>query len=111
MDKRAFPRVPMRLDALLMDRRGHTATGVIHDFCAGGVFVAVDIPHLDGEAMLAEGEGVTVNVTVGEDDFALTARVARRLTNGVGLAFQNPDRAALSALQKMAVASHQRGSE
>ncbi len=105
MDKRAFPRIPMRLDALLMDRRGRTVAGVIHDFCAGGVFVAVDIPQFDGDAMLAEGEGVTVNVTVGAEDFALTARVARRLSNGVGLAFRNPDRAAVSALQKMAVAS------
>lgn len=98
----------MRLDALLMDRQGRTVAGVIHDFCAGGVFMVIDMARPDGGDVLAEGEGVTVNVSVRDEDFAITARVVRRLSNGVGLAFRNPDRAALSALQKMAIDSHRR---
>lgn len=104
MDKRAFPRIPMTLDTVLEDARGQRVTGVIHDFCAGGIFVAVS--GVGAAGLPAEGEAVAVNVSVRGEDFRLPARVARRLDSGLGLAFHDPDEAALEALQKMARDSH-----
>ncbi|MCH9670629.1 MAG: DUF1631 family protein [Gammaproteobacteria bacterium] len=110
-DKRAYVRLPLRLPGeVIVGHAGAPRQGELRDFCRGGVFFAIELdPRSSGSL---QGESATLRVRIDESSgtkgYVLNARIARVFPAGIGLAFVDPDPAALRALQHLATASQAR---
>lgn len=109
-ERRRYIRQPLFLDALLKGRGSRSFAGKIRDYCPSGLFFAWD--EAQGAFVRAEdnpiarGDAVSIAFKVDPEKDAqsceLSAKVARVLDAGVGLAFDNPDTESLQALQRLA---------
>ncbi len=109
-ENRSFPRYALRLDASLQWASGNSAACEIRNFCIGGMFVVYKLPAdqaiLDSTAFPGVGETVTICCTVPSADngaeLTFDARIRRTDLRSSGLAFVNPDLAALGVIQNFA---------
>lgn len=110
-DKRAFARLPLRLDARLVGEEWEERRGQIRDFCPGGVFLACERSASDppqAELAADAGRGRTqlrfrAPGDAGVDSvYTVLTRVVRSFEAGLGLAFIGLDLSALSALEGLA---------
>lgn len=85
-NKRAYPRYPVRLDAVAISAQGVRLDCVVEDFCQGGLFItfhpqAAHTPHWRIgdyiEVHLAQAPGST------HQDYVVQGRVARVIDIGV----------------------------
>lgn len=107
MERRAYPRHPLHLDAAITVGGSSSQACKIRDFCPGGMFLTP----LEREAQssftnfasVRKGDATTIDfsVPIGSElrHFRLQASVVRAFEGGVGVAFSNPDRAALRVLE------------
>lgn len=110
VNRRAYARLPVRLDARLKGDAWLERLGRIRDFCPGGVFLGCRTAETDPAVESLPPDDPQLRVTVGfeiedlerPETFSLEARVARAFDAGLGLAFLEPDAAALAALQRLA---------
>ncbi len=112
MERRAYPRYPLQLDALFSVIGIAPQPCSIRDFCLGGVFLAVppetrqavsdELGQLERETPLII-EFSASNEQGELQRFRVPAKVARATGTGVGVSFMNPDPAALTALRQLAM--------
>jgi hypothetical protein len=103
-EKRAYTRLPLRLEARLFGPSWAERSGQIRDFCPGGVFFAcapgTGDPSEEARAASDPLATVTVRFTLGAgSEHAVAARVARALGSGLGLSFVDPGAEIIAALQ------------
>lgn len=110
MERRAYPRIPLQLDALVTIQGVPAQPCQIRDFCLGGMFLAFgDELHT---ALLHQGRpsvrGTSLDVEFAVPAqgrprrFKLGAQVVRATETGMGVTFVKPDANALMALQRFA---------
>lgn len=102
-DRRRFARVPLNLDALIAIDGGPRAACTVRDFCLGGMFVSLDprvhsriLPPIPAVLFLGSIVGA------GRPDHGLRLTVVRKVSNGIGVAFDNPDAVTLELLTNLA---------
>lgn len=110
-DKRAYPRIPVRLAATCISGAGGAKrTCTIHNFCAGGLLMSF-VSRDRGDYLPVVGDLVVVQAIWPEGSKGQTvrfeARIMRADPDSAGVALINPDPAALRALNRCAEA--QRG--
>jgi EAL domain-containing protein (putative c-di-GMP-specific phosphodiesterase class I)/GGDEF domain-containing protein len=94
--------------ASLRTAAGQTLACKINDFCLGGMFLKFDNPQDDAEFIshMEQGEALEVSFTpppsISKQTFNLNARVARRGSDGVGVAFIGTPIDATRTLNKVA---------
>lgn len=110
MERRVYPRHPLHLDATITVGGFGPRAGKIRDFCAGGMFLTplehgAQLP-LAIPGSVSTGDAVTIEFSaptgLHTKPFELHAVVVRTFEGGLGVAFSNPDAAALGALEAFA---------
>ncbi len=103
VEHRRFVRVPINLDALVAIGSGAPISCTIRDFCLGGMFVSCD-PRAYTSLSPPVPAVLYFALIVGAErrDHSLRLTVVRKVSNGFGAAFDNPDPAALDLLTKLA---------
>lgn len=102
--RRAYVRYPVVLDATVINTDGMEVPCEMRDFCMGGMLLMYRPPAVN---TLREHERLVVRsmVPAGEADKILEfkARVVRLVQGGIGIAFINPEREGLQAMQQYAL--------
>ena len=110
MEKRAYTRQPLLLDAQVVSADGSLLLCKVRDFCLGGLFLTPQGTAVD-DLPVAVNDSVSIEFAAdtqgNRQAFRLQARVAGLFKGGMGVEFKAPDPAALVALQTLA--SHNRG--
>ncbi|ABA58689.1 diguanylate cyclase/phosphodiesterase [Nitrosococcus oceani ATCC 19707] len=110
LDRRAFPRQPVQMDAYINSARLGRREVEIRDFCLGGLFL---VPR-DSQAAYIQfrghtGETITVHLScptpAGHKDFSLNVRMARVSEGGIGVAFSKPGPEVLQVLHYLTAQS------
>ncbi|ADJ27806.1 DUF1631 family protein [Nitrosococcus watsonii] len=110
LDRRAFPRQPVQMNAYINSARLGRCDVEIRDFCLGGLFL---VPR-DSQAAYIQfrghtGETITVHFScstpAGHKDFSLNVRMARVSEGGIGVAFSKPGPEVLQALHYLTAQS------
>lgn len=117
MDRRAHVRHPIYIEAVLASDSGLSGACRIRDFCPGGMFLSLDNVARDDRGALTTSRfephdrlqvRFAVNIDGAPRRFSVAAQVARRLTSGLGVAFEQPDPSTLRILQQLAAARRER---
>lgn len=110
VERRAHPRHPLHLDAMITLGGFGSRACKIRDFCVGGMLLmpleyAAQSPFAN-PGLVHKGDAATIgfSVPIGSDSrhFKLHAVVVRAFEGGMGVAFVNPDGAALRVLEGLA---------
>jgi diguanylate cyclase (GGDEF)-like protein len=100
-DKRAYPRIPLRLAASCVSAAGASRACEIRNFCAGGLLLYYS-PQDHGEFLPVVGNHVDVRARWPEGpdgrDIRFRARIVRAEPDSVGVALIDPDPSALRVL-------------
>jgi len=110
MERRAYPRIPLQVDALVTVHGVSAQPCQIRDFCLGGMFLAFgdelrtalfhqSRPLVRGTPLAVE---FAVSVQGRSQRFKLGGQVARASETGMGVTFVKPDATALMTLQRLA---------
>ena len=102
-EQRRYARLPINLGALIAIAGHVPLQCAIRDYCAGGMFIAAAAGAVQGAQPQAEAVLYFALIVDGEQqDYQLNLTVARRVGNGIGVAFRDPDPAALQMLSQLA---------
>ena len=102
-EQRRYARLPINLGALIAIAGDAPLQCTIRDYCAGGMFIGADAGAVQGAQPQAEAVLYFALIVNGEQqDYQLNLTVARRVGNGIGVAFRDPDPAALQMLSQLA---------
>jgi diguanylate cyclase (GGDEF)-like protein len=100
-NKRAYPRFPLRLDALAVSPQGGPLNCVVEDFCQGGMLVTF-YPQVAHAVHWRSGDPIEVRFPQAAGPtvrgFVLRGTVARVVDIGVGVSFNQVDGAAFQYL-------------
>lgn len=103
MENRRYNRAHMDLPAQFSAKGIQAISCMIKDYCLGGVLIDVDKKLSMLNVNLAIGDKVTLHLKIPTkksfQNFQLKARIARIIDNTAGLAFFDPDPAALQAME------------
>ncbi|QBQ53488.1 DUF1631 family protein [Nitrosococcus wardiae] len=110
LNRRAFPRQPIQIDAYLSSARFVRCDVEIRDFCLGGFFLVPRDPQATYIQLREHtGEIITVHfscsISVGNKDFSLNMRIVRVSEGGIGAAFSETGPAVLQALHYLTAQS------
>lgn len=103
-NKRAYPRYPVRLDALAVSTQGVSLECVVADFCQGGMFITF-YPHTASAVHWSNGDYIEIRFPQAAgpaQGFVLQGRVARVIDIGVGVSFTQVDGSAFQYLMSRA---------
>lgn len=112
LDRRAFPRQPVKVHAYISGARVVRCDVEIRDFCLGGFFL---VPRDPQAAYIQLREHTNKTFTVhfscptptGQKNFSLNVRAVRVSEEGIGAAFAEPGPAVLQALHYLTAQSRQ----
>ncbi|ADE16617.1 diguanylate cyclase [Nitrosococcus halophilus Nc 4] len=112
LDRRAFPRQPIQMDAYISSPRLMRCDVEIRDFCLGGFFLVPRDPQAT-YIQLREHTGETITVhfscatSAGNKNFSLNVRIVRVSEGGIGAAFSETGPAVLQALHFLTAQARQ----
>ncbi len=107
-ERRAYPRYPVVLQSQLVHAANGSATAIIKDYCIGGMFIELLDNSLTGVTSYVPAVGHELNIVASieqngaEQKLSFNARVLRAESGYIGVAFVNPDIAAIQLLHKYA---------
>lgn len=105
-DKRAHRRHAVNLDALITGGGLESRACKIRDFCAVGMFLALDPSAAEvAQRPIAAGEEFSIHFFLHRASHELHARVARVLPSGIGVALHDPNATTIAALMEAAKVS------
>lgn len=108
MENRRYNRAHVNLAAQFSAKGIQATPCLIKDFCLGGMLIDVDEKRWKFDFNLVIGDLIVMHLKLPTkssfQNFQLKARIARIINNSAGLAFVEPDQAALQALENY---SHQ----
>ncbi|HQU16681.1 MAG: hypothetical protein B7Z66_06745 [Chromatiales bacterium 21-64-14] len=118
-ERRAFPRHPVRLPARLESRSAGDRPCIIRDYCVGGLLLIfedtpADAARLDGPGIRRDEQvqiGCVVTSDGEERELRFSGRIVRADGQSAGLAFIDPDPAALQRLRDFARGASEPGPE
>ena len=103
-ENRKFNRHGLSLEAQVVAKNVKACPAVIRDFCLGGCFVSFSEDNVAGQ-LLNLNDPITIHLKIPTKssslNFHMHARITRIEGNSVGVSFNDPDPAALQALQNL----------
>ena len=103
-ENRKFSRHPLSLDVLVLAKNVKACPAKIRDFCFGGSFLTFNEDNIAGQ-VFKPNESITIHLKIPTQtsslNFYMHAQITRVEGNSVGVSFNDPDPAALQALQNL----------